>query len=396
MGFTQNDIEMLRERVPEQFRADPARTLNPTFQNADAVADYVDAGVDLRSEQDEIAEAVARPSRDIVAERIETEEQIRREIMNGDGSITSIAVQAQKDGGLQARTEAEKRKDKGVDVALIAMLNDKIAALDLKLDELEGKLDATEQLLNLLDKGETLDPNNPEHKKLMDAAGIPENQREGLTREELLAHQERLQQEWKATQEQKAEAEAQLRQHTDHDLSDIQERAEANGDTQAVENTDGRNKYLTADERSEGIALAREAIDAAEKNEDVEQRLLTLEDLDQFKGTDEYAAKIDEFIASADVATIERLADDPTTDPTVIERIGLHNFYDELSYLDDFKGTPDYQMYVQMAVDDAPESVRDALRREPDLSEEIQTALYEPYSDELEHFPITLAHSLWR
>jgi hypothetical protein len=37
-----------------------------------------------------------------------------------------------------------------------------------------------------------------------------------------------------------------------------------------------------------------------------------------------------------------------------------------------------------MAVDDAPESVREALRKEPNLSEELATALYQPYSDELD------------
>ena len=52
--------------------------------------------------------------------------------------------------------------------------------------------------------------------------------------------------------------------------------------------------------------------------------------------------------------------------------------------MDEFKGTPDYQMYVQMAVDDAPENIREALRNEPNLSEELTTALYEPYTDELE------------
>lgn len=130
--------------------------------------------------------------------------------------------------------------------------------------------------------------------------------------------------------------------------------------------------------------LDRETREASSDIEHHETAVLDIVDLEQFKDDPDYHAKIDRFIAGATAATIELIAKDPESDPAVVERIGIHNFYDELSYLDEFKGTPDYQMYVQMAVDDAPESVREALRNEPNLSDELTTALYEPYSDEFD------------
>jgi hypothetical protein len=145
-----------------------------------------------------------------------------------------------------------------------------------------------------------------------------------------------------------------------------------------------RTATLSSQQVEEIDTVRRTNEDTADRKAELELKNLELSDLDQYKGTDQYHTKVDEFIAGASAATIELIANDPASDPALVERIGLHNFYEELSYLEDVKGTPDYQMYVQMAVDDAPESVRDTLRNEPNLSEELATALYQPYSDELD------------
>lgn len=165
MGLTKNDIEMLRAEIPAQYRAGEGnasvgRLLRQDFVRADDGGDS-DLGMDNpHADKNDIAATVAQPNRDIVAERMETERQIQREIMNGDGSVTSIAVQAQKDSGLTARAEAEKRREKGgIDITTqLILLNQQIAELDLLIDDLQdqiAKLDANiDALQQALDSGD--------------------------------------------------------------------------------------------------------------------------------------------------------------------------------------------------------------------------------------------------
>jgi hypothetical protein len=111
-----------------------AGLLNTSFQDAD-----------------DIAEAVARPDRDIVKERIATEVQIQREIADGTGSITSIAVQAQRDSGLQARAEAEKKdKNRGIDITTqLIMLQQQAEQLQAEMGAIEEEVFSKEELAYL-------------------------------------------------------------------------------------------------------------------------------------------------------------------------------------------------------------------------------------------------------
>lgn len=378
MGLTQNDIEMLRAGVPEQFRADPSRTLNATFQGADITALDGAYSADLRSDQDNAADTVAQPNRDIVAERLETERQIQREIMNGDGSRTNLTVQDTAQWASLAQSAAQKEKDKkgGIDITTqIILLNQQIEALQRQIDFYEGENDRLQDEINEIDqlaadiRAGNVDPNDP---RLAEYGITPEHLANGTALGKLDDARTDRQKQIADNKAKIDDAKADLADKKDDlDAALAENRANGGSVERNGSQTELDEKYIEMGEKVSHVA-------------ELEQRMLTLEDLQQYKSTDEYVSKIDEFIAGADVATLERLVDDPGTNPTVVERIGLHNFYDELSYLNDFKGTPDYQMYVQMAVDDAPESVRDALRKEPDLNEELATALYEPYSDEMD------------
>jgi hypothetical protein len=329
---------------------------------------------------DDIAEAVARPDRDIVKERIATEVQIQREIADGTGSITSIAVQAQRDSGLQARAEAEKKDKKGgIDMTTrLILLNQQIEALDFKIGELESRIDDIEDRIFSPEEQAAFNALPPEDRYAAKDQAMRDKVASGEITQAAYYEWKRLQEELKATKQQKAEVEAEHAELS-RDADQTTER-ELSGDIRSAGEA-ARTATLSEDQQASLDTATNEAIAAADKTEGLEQRMLTLEDLEQYKRTDEYTARIDEFIENADPEIIsQELKDNP--DSEISARIGLRNFYEDLSFLDEYKGTDDYQMYVQMAVDDAPESVREALRNEPNLNEELTTALYKPYSDE--------------
>lgn len=395
MGLTQNDIEMLRERVPEQFRADPARTLNPTFRDADNLTDDGGYGASLRAERDEIADAVAQPNRDIVAERIATETQIQREIADGTGSITNIAVQAQKSGGLHSLTEAQKKEKKGgIDITTqLILLNQQIEALQRQIDFYENENERLQEEINEIDqlaadiKAGRVAPDDPR----LDEYGITPHDlaNGGISALEKLDEQRKTREQEIAENQAKIDDAKQEQAGLETEAKELHANAKAVAEQTLGENImkageERRSATLSDEQKSEIEDSIRGARTAADKTEGLEQRKLTLEDLDQFKGTDEYTAKIDKFIASADPHTLLKILTDPERNPEVEVRIQLKNFKSDLSQLDQFKGSEDYEMYVQMAVDDAPEAVREALRKEPDLDEAIVAALYEPYSDTID------------
>jgi hypothetical protein len=105
-----------------------AGLLNTSFQDAD-----------------DIAEAVAQPNRDMVAERRETEIQMQRETADGSGSIINATV---RDAALRAslmETAAGKtgKKDKkgGIDFTTqLILLNQQIAELDAQIAEYEKQI----------------------------------------------------------------------------------------------------------------------------------------------------------------------------------------------------------------------------------------------------------------
>ena len=68
----------------------------------------------------------------------------------------------------------------------------KLLALQAALDDinsdianLEIQIDALDELLAIIDSGETLDPNNPAHRKLLERSGIPKEKWGSVTREDI-------------------------------------------------------------------------------------------------------------------------------------------------------------------------------------------------------------------
>ena len=161
MGFTKNDIEMLRAEIPAQYRvsdgnASMGRLLRQDFVRADDAADSGPGGADPRTAQDEIAGAdVAQPNRDMVKERIATEEQIQREIADGTGSITNLTVRDTAQWTSLAQTAAQKEKDKkgGIDITTqLVLLQQQIEALQRQIDFYEGENDRLRDEIDEIDQ----------------------------------------------------------------------------------------------------------------------------------------------------------------------------------------------------------------------------------------------------
>ena len=88
---------IVRQR-PAAEKTPPGMT-NPDAQSFYEAAEAVPASYLTGTYTEAVAEAVARPNRDMVAERRETEIQMQREIADGSGSIINATV---RDAALRA------------------------------------------------------------------------------------------------------------------------------------------------------------------------------------------------------------------------------------------------------------------------------------------------------
>lgn len=130
--------------------------------------------------------------------------------------------------------------------------------------------------------------------------------------------------------------------------------------------------------------LTRDATTLAAKTNDLESYKLELMNLEESKGQPDYIAQIDDFVADAGALTLDRILEYSGADDLLKTRIRLFQLKSELADLEEFKDTPDYSAYVQLAISEAPNEVRQALQNEQNLNDEIATALYESFSDTLD------------
>jgi hypothetical protein len=69
--------------------------------------------------------------------------------------------------------------------ALLA-LQAQMDALDAEIAVLDGQIGALDELLAIFDSDEILDPNNPAHRSVLGRSGIPEEDWDGLTRQDII------------------------------------------------------------------------------------------------------------------------------------------------------------------------------------------------------------------
>lgn len=277
------------------------------------------------------------------------------------GRIVATLFRAQELKEREAAKAREKDRDRSLYLAAlqaqIDALNKQIAEYDDRIKDFEDRhLTAAEKAaIGLLPKDQ--------QRAATDAAFRQKVANGGMTQEQY--------DEWKHLQDARAEAKADLA-GKQADLGAEVSRLRAAGQSVEIEAPSG---HLDAQ--------YSELADQASKVGKMELRTMTLEGLASYNGSDR-VQKIDEFIANLDEATLGKLAEDKDTNPDIRTRIGLFALKSQISSLDEFKETPDYQEYVSQIIKDATEDVRDALRKESDLTEAETAALYPSFSDTLD------------
>ncbi len=399
MGFTRKEVEEKRDAIPTLYRADrgTGASLSDAMRRTEieyAVADARDAEADkIAFIEAEGAIAMAQAGagsrkietlqdlRDLAVtlEAMDTDDE-RRNALAGIVSGRMIANYFAFLDKRRAEAQANERKSRQ-EAHYMALLYAQIAELDFQIGQLEDALDylaRTGDVEGTMEKpgvqdavakweqrtGRKFDPNSPEGKQIL----------EDIIREDLRE---------KRQQKAEAEREAGIVNAGIDQERETKARTDATYAAQA-ETRSGRDGLITDAQYHERERTLNSAVQAASKVGELEHRLLTLTDLEQFKGTPNYTSKIDDFVASADQATVSDIYNDSNSDPDIRTRIGLHYLRKEIADMEEFKGTPDYPAYIQALIADAPESVREAMRNEADLDETVATALYESFSDTLD------------
>lgn len=112
----------------------------------------------------------------------------------------------------------------------LALLQAQMDALDARIEELDIQIEALDELIELIEDGEPLDPSNPEHRRLLERSGVPEDQWEGMTLKDLKDLREARRQEREA----QAEAKAEVAEAMERATPDEQRQIAKEGNLEAV------------------------------------------------------------------------------------------------------------------------------------------------------------------
>ncbi len=109
---------------------------------------------------------------------------------SGSGATASSRIAQQQE------RETARRKASNDTVMFLQMLEDlaeQIKALEDQIDQYDEQIGATDSLIEILASGGEIDPNDPEHQRLLRLAGIPEEDWGTVTLDDLRKHREELQ-----------------------------------------------------------------------------------------------------------------------------------------------------------------------------------------------------------
>lgn len=273
----------------------------------------------------------------------------------GGGLLADAAAHTRAaDAGAESQKNKEKRHREDLAYLMLLQelddLNTRIGELDDRINDFEGRYFTTGELTQF--------------------NALPENERYAAKDQALrervengeLSHAEYEQ--WKEWNAELAEKKQEL-QDKQNDLS--AKVADRSRSGQVISIKDVNHELV--DQFASGVQTASAV-------GDVENRILSFEDLEQYKGRPEYTERADEFIAGADERTVSALYNDPSTDADIKVRIGLAYLKSELAEWEEFKGTPDYTAYLEVSISNASEPVRKALAMEADLAPEVKSLLH--------------------
>ncbi|NQW11390.1 MAG: hypothetical protein HQ481_16110 [Alphaproteobacteria bacterium] len=334
--------------IPPEFKPDP---------NASLTGEFGTEAAQPKTEQDRRNDALRALGDKDNSERL----------LSGAGALAGT-VRDDMNGKASDRAKRqaaeEKRKERYETAMYLAMLQQQIDDLNRQIADYDRRIADIEDRVF-----------TPEERAMLDT--LPADQRRekaDAIMQQRLADKKVTQaeyDEWKRLQEARTEAKADLAEKQ-AELSAGTAKLHAAGGSVEIE---GPKSQLD----TQYTNLANQASKVGE----LEQRTMTLEGLTSYRGSDRNQ-RIDELVASLDEVTLDGLKVDSQVGDDVKVRIGILESKRLISSLDEFKGTPDYQLYVTQVINDLPKPVQDALRNESDLNAEITAALYEPFSDTLD------------
>lgn len=257
--------------------------------------------------------------------------------------------------------------------AQLAQLDDLIEWHGDEIVRLEQEVSELDALGERIRNGE-LDPNDPADAALMAKYGItPDDLKNGgktaLKKIEDGIDNRQKQIDWH--KDQRGKVIDKRDDLADEIATDIAER-KARGEVIDPSDT----KHPLVEKRLEQMGLRLEA-------QHHEMAILTLEELLQHEGQPDYIEKIDAFINDSSERTLNSLFSDVNLSNEIRVRIELKFLKEQLAELDEIKDEPYYAEEVNAVLSEATESARNALRNEPDLSEEVVAYfLYQSDSEE--------------
>jgi hypothetical protein len=309
---------------------------------------------------------------------------LRAPATNGQGvsgaTVVGATARAEFDKKEKLRKEALERAFQ----SLIDRINQDIAAMDLRIRELGQQIKAVDALIEL-EKIDKLDPNNPDHRKLLIAAGIPTDKWGTITLEDLRRRRLELEEEMKLAREERQEL-SDAYESTRSAQSSGRERINLDLPSLKIVNAQYRKTHPDYDPKNATVEQA-EDIRKLVIERIIFQRLAVqdkgvawfrdgLAQLEAFKGGADYTQKLDQLVERLDDPTKWKLLDDKNLDPIVAERIEISNFrkiYANIQGMD--KGSAEYAEMLAESIDMMGERARRALLAEPGTPQDVRTAI---------------------
>lgn len=311
----------------------------------------------------------------------------RVEALMGDESAAERGLLVNKSGLEKTRADAERKEKESTDtyifLALLDQLQAQIDALQERIKDYNEQIEALQDVRDLIESGE-LDPMDPDHQRLLRAAGIPEEDWGTVTLEEIDKRIEGLKvkrdeaverlDETRAIQNKVADVlandpDAKSIDTTDMGLDEENAKKEA-------ENPDYDPENATADDLRD--LLDMKTLKNVSQRPDVQENeaawfKAATADLKAFSSQEGYVDSMDRLIAELHEDTQKALLKDDEVLEEVKDRLRLDEFEKRYEGFQEFKDDPQYiEWLTKLILDKTDVRTRELLLQEEDTPEEVR------------------------
>lgn len=284
----------------------------------------------------------------------------------------------------QKKQEKERDERRKFEL-LLEQLDRQIAFLENQIKEYDEQIVALDALIKL-EKIKELDPNNPEHRKLLLAAGFNNPDEWGtLTMEDYERRKAEIVEKRKAARQELDEAVEMRNDVAEHISSNPNENLDFRNknnpiiDRYAEQNPDFDKGNVTPEQ-------AREILDEHMVEEILRKRPSNLEhegtwfknaiqDLDKRKGDPEYVRALDKLIDSMDESTKKALLKDREIDADIRDRLIVDKFDTQYQKIKKLEGSPSYTKVLERIIEQLSENEKTVLLSIKELPEDARKIL---------------------